>query len=93
MSREEILLEEIRRFSKNKPMIIIGVILILLEWEYDFWEIDAVDLSDLLIGSGFSGITLSEVRRVMTKIENSDLLDELIPGNQIGLQKAYKLYR
>lgn len=92
LSREDIMLEEIGRYAKNKPMIIIGVIMILIEREHAYQDISPVDLCDLLVESGFL-VTLTEVKRVMRKIDESALLDLLVSGKRIGLQKAYQLYR
>ena len=92
LSREEIMLEEIARFARNKTMIIIGFVMIFVESEYFFYDIEEVVLYGLVIQAGFQDISLTDVRRVMTRIDNSDLVEELIVGNRIGLNRAYNLY-
>lgn len=95
LSQEEILWEEIRKYARNKPMIIIGFIMILMRMGYGFWQIGQVDLHELIIESEFSNFNISfaDVKRVVEKIEESELLLELVEGNRMGLQKAYHLYR
>ncbi|MFA7465885.1 MAG: hypothetical protein WCZ08_00530 [Parcubacteria group bacterium] len=92
LSREEIILEEILRFSINKPMIIIGFVMILMELDYYFDEINPVDLSDLLQEMGFEKISLTDAKRVLEKICRSDLLEHLIAKSKLSLIGAYKLY-
>lgn len=73
-------------------MIIIGFVMIFVESEYFFYDIEEVVLYGLVIQAGFQDISLTDVRRVMTRIDNSDLVEELIVGNRIGLNRAYNLY-
>ena len=92
LTREEIMLEEIFRFAKNKTMIIIGLVMIMVECEYFFYDIEEAVLHNLIMQAGFEDISLTDVKKVMTRIDNSDLVEELICGNRIGLNRAYQLY-
>ena len=92
LSREEIMLEEISRFAKNKTMVIIGIVMIMVENEWFFYDIEETELYNLIMQAGFEDISLTDVRRTMTRIDNSDLVEELILGNRIRLNKAYNLY-
>ena len=93
-TREEILYEEMCRYAINKPMIIIGTILIMIEIGYNFFELDLMIISNFIAEVlKFENITRPEINRVLMKLENSDLFEKLVLKNQIGLQAAYRLYR
>ncbi|TSD00826.1 MAG: hypothetical protein Athens071425_567 [Parcubacteria group bacterium Athens0714_25] len=92
-TREEILYEEMCRHAINKPMIIIGTILIMIEIGYNFFEIDSEKISTFIEVLKFEKITRQEIGRVLMKLEDSNLFERLVLKNQIGLQAAYRLYR
>lgn len=92
-SRQEILLEEIRLFAANKPMKVIGVVLILLEAGYSFREICPVELLDTIEEMGLGKMKLVEIKRILKKICCSDLFYEILNKKTVGLRKAYLLYR
>lgn len=99
LSREEVIREEVNRWIKknpknpNKTIRILGNVLILIERGEKYWQIGPKILHKMLVLSGFSKIEQWEVRRVMTKLDESRLASELAAGNRPGLHKAHKLYR
>jgi len=89
------LLEEIERYACNKPMYILGVILILIELGYKFHRIDVGELC-ALIRHEFprQQIGTADVRRVMVKIFDSPVLMRALRSKkEVGLKLAYWLYR
>lgn len=92
-SREEVIFKEIELFATNRNMKIIGVILIMLECGYGFYDIKPTELHDWITQLGFEDVSLVGVRRMLNKVEETDLLEELLMKRKISLNKAYNLFR
>jgi len=93
-SYEEIILAEIRLLATNKPMIIIGVILILIGLGNRFFEIGPVELHELVVQvQREKKISLFDVKRVLEKVSGSDLFLGLAKKKKMSLAEAYALYR
>lgn len=92
-SREEVIFKEIELFATNRTMKIIGVILIMLECGYGFYDVEPAELHDWIIQLGFEDVSLVKVRRTLNKVEETDLLEELVMKRRTSLNKAYNLFR
>lgn len=92
LSAKDAILYEINRFAKNRPMIIIGVVMIMLQSGLTFRNVNPVTVHDCATKLGFEGITSTEARRVLEKINKCYLCKELAKKKRVALIYAYKLY-